>query len=201
MIVQGGQVPEFHIVADPSKMLETQVTVQSILDAISKTNLIDSPGLFENNHQLVLSLVSGQAVTPDEIANIVVKTSPAGTPIRVGDIAHVQNGVLPVYTIVTANGKPAVLVNLNRQPAGNTVAVADAVYKELDSIKKSLPPGIQISSFYDQSELVRDSIASVRDAILDRADSGGNYPGAFFARLGQFAGRGPGDSGDRGALR
>ncbi len=166
IIVQGGQQPEFHIIADPSKMLETQVTVQSILDAVSKSNLIDSPGLFEENHQLVLSLVSGQAVTPDEIANIVVRTSPSGTPIRVGDIAEVQNGVLPVYTVVTANGKPAVLVNIKRQPAGNTVAIADAIYKELDSIKKSLPPGVQISSFYDQSELVRDSIKSVRDAIL-----------------------------------
>ncbi len=166
VIIQGGRVPEFHIVADPSKMLETQVTVQSILDAISKSNLIDSPGLFENNHQLVLSLVSGQAVTPDEIGNIVVKTTPSGTPIRVGDVAEVQNGVLPVYTVVTANGKPAVLINVNRQPAGNTVAVADAIYAELDAIKKTLPAGVQINSFYDQSELVRDSITSVRDAIL-----------------------------------
>ena len=166
VVIQGGQEPEFHIVADPSKLLETQVTVPSLVDAVTKSNLIDSPGLFENNHQLVLSLVSGQAVTPDEIANIVVKNSPSGTPIRVGDIAKVQNGVLPVYTVVTANGKPAVLININRQPAGNTVAVADAVYKELESIKKSLPPGVEIASFYDQSELVRDSIKSVRDAIL-----------------------------------
>jgi CzcA family heavy metal efflux pump len=166
VVVQGGQVPEFHIIADPSKMLETQVTVPGILDAISKSNLIDSPGLFEHNHDLVLSLVSGQAIDPTQIANMVVKTSPAGTPIRIGDIGHVQNGVLPVYTVVTANGKPAVLVNINRQPAGNTVAIADALYKELSAIKKSLPPGIQISSFYDQSELVRDSIDSVRDAIL-----------------------------------
>jgi CzcA family heavy metal efflux pump len=166
VIVQGGQVPEFHIVADPSKMLETQVTVPSIVDAITKSNLIDSPGLFEHNHELILSLVSGQATTPEEIGNIVVKTTPSGTPIRVADIAAVEPGVLPVYTVVTANGKPAVLLNINRQPAGNTVAVADEVYKVLDSIKKTLPPGVKISSFYDQSELVRDSIASVRDAIL-----------------------------------
>jgi CzcA family heavy metal efflux pump len=166
IVVQGGQQPEFHIVADPGKMLQAQVTVQGILDAISKSNLIDSPGLFENNHQLVLSLVSGQAVTPEEIGNIVVKTTQSGTPVRVADIATVQNGVLPVYTVVTANGQPAVLVNVNRQPAGNTVAVADAIYKELESIKKSLPPGVQVASFYDQSELVRDSIRSVRDAIL-----------------------------------
>jgi CzcA family heavy metal efflux pump len=166
VVVQGGQTPEFHIIADPSKMLQTQITVPSIVDAVTKSNLIDSPGLFENNHELILSLVSGQATTPEEIGNIVVKNTPSGTPIRIADIAIVQPGVLPVYTVVTANGKPAVLLNINRQPAGNTVAVADEVYKVLDSIKKTLPAGVQINSFYDQSELVRDSIGSVRDAIL-----------------------------------
>jgi multidrug efflux pump subunit AcrB len=59
----------------------------NILDAIGRSNMIDSPGLIETNHQLVLSLVSGQARTPAEIGNIVVKTTPAGAPMRIGDIA------------------------------------------------------------------------------------------------------------------
>src|SRR5215472_6729914 len=59
VIVQGGQEPEFQITADPGKLLETSVTVTDILDAVRKNNLIDSPGLFEQNHQLVLGLVSG----------------------------------------------------------------------------------------------------------------------------------------------
>jgi multidrug efflux pump subunit AcrB len=96
----------------------------------------------------------------------VVKTTPAGIPIRVGDIANVAPSVMPVYTIVTANGKPAVLLNLFRQPDSNTAAVADAVNAELQQIRKTLPSGVRLESFYDQSTLVRDSIASVRDAIL-----------------------------------
>ena len=51
--------------------------------------MIDSPGLFENNHQLVLSLVSGQARSLEDIAHIVVKTTPLGAPIRIGDVAEV----------------------------------------------------------------------------------------------------------------
>ena len=65
VIVQGGQVPEFEISADPAKMLQTSVTVPNILDAVKRSNMIDSPGLMEANHQLVLSLVSGQTRTPD----------------------------------------------------------------------------------------------------------------------------------------
>jgi CzcA family heavy metal efflux pump len=166
IVVQGGQVPEFQIEPDPGKLLQTQVTIPALVDALSKSNLIDSPGLFENNHQLVLTLVSGQVRTPAEISNIVVKTTQSSVPVRVGDIASVTPSVMPVYTAVTANGKPAVLLNLYRQPDSNTVAVADAVNLELDQIRKALPPNVNLVSFYDQSELVRDSIKSVRDAIL-----------------------------------
>jgi multidrug efflux pump subunit AcrB len=166
VIVQGGQEPEFHITPDPAKMLTASVTVSDILDAVKRTNLVDSPGLLERNHQLYLGLVSGQVRTPEEIANAVIKSTPAGIPVRIGDVAQVAPGVKPVYTVVTANGKPAVLLNINRQPDGNTVQVAQEVHDEIDRIRETLPPGVQIQPFYDQSIIVSESIKSVRDAIL-----------------------------------
>ncbi len=166
IVVQGGQVPEFQVQPDPAKLVQTGATISNILDAIGRSNMIDSPGLIETNHQLVLSLVSGQARTPEEIANIVVKTTPAGAPVRIGDIATVAPSVMPVYTVVTANGKPSVLLSVYRQPDGNTVQVANAIHAEIDQIRKTLPRGVELRPFYDQSELVNDSIRSVRDAIL-----------------------------------
>jgi multidrug efflux pump subunit AcrB len=166
VIVQGGQEPEFHVTPDPAKLLAAGVTVPDILEAVRRTNLIDSPGLLERNHQLVLGLISGQVQTPEEIAATVIKTTPAGIPVRVGDVAEVAPGVKPVYTIVTANGKPAVLLNINRQPDSNTMQVATEVHAEVERIRKSLPPGVQIEPFYDQSIIVGQSISSVRDAIL-----------------------------------
>jgi len=166
VLVQGGQEPEFHITPDSAKLLAANVTVTDILDAMRRSNLIDSPGLFERNHQLVLGLISAQVRTPQQIADIVIKNTPAGIPVRVGDVATVAPGVKPVYTIVTANGKPAVLLNINRQPESNTVQVADEVHAQVEEIRKSLPPGIEIRPFYDQSIIVSDSIKSVRDAIL-----------------------------------
>ncbi len=166
VVLQGGSVPEFEIQPDPAKLLQAQVTVPGILDAVAKTNMIDSPGLVENNHELSLTLVTGQTRDPAEIANIVVRTTPAGVPVRIGDIANVHSSVMPVYTIVTANGAPAVLLSVFRQPEGNTAAVADASGQELAQIRKTLPAGVKIDTFYDQSTLVRDSIDSVRDAIL-----------------------------------
>ena len=73
----------------------------------------------------------------------------------------------PVYTVVTANGKPAVLLNIYRQPDSNTVAVAECkCITKLDAIAQTLPAGVTLQPFYDQSELVSESIKSVRDAIL-----------------------------------
>jgi multidrug efflux pump subunit AcrB len=166
VIIQGGQEPEFQITPDPAKLLTAGVTVTDILDAVRRTNLVDSPGLLERNHQLFLGLINGQVQTPEQIAGTVIKSTTAGIPVRIGDVASVAPDVKPVYTIVTANGKPAVLLNINRQPDGNTVQVADEVHAAIDEIRKTLPPGVEIQPFYDQSVIVSESIKSVRDAIL-----------------------------------
>jgi multidrug efflux pump subunit AcrB len=96
----------------------------------------------------------------------VIKNTATGIPVRIGDVATVEQSVMPVYTIVRAEGKPAVLLNINRQPDSNTVEVANEVHAEVDAITKGLPPGIHLKPFYDQSGIVQDSIKSVRDAIL-----------------------------------
>src|SRR5882757_7467624 len=166
VLVQGGRIPEFQIMPDPARLLSVGVTVPEILDTLKRTNLIDSPGLLEYNHQLVLGLVTGQVQSPEEIGQIVVKNSPAGVPIRIGDIATVTPSVGPVYTVVTANGKPAVLLSVNRQPDSNTLDVANEVHKQMAELLPSLPPGVHLEPFYDQSTIVHDSIASVRDAVL-----------------------------------
>jgi CzcA family heavy metal efflux pump len=166
LTVQGGKVPEFQVTPDSAKLVQTGVTIPNILDAIGRTNMVDSPGLIEENHQLILSLVTGQTRTPPEIGNIVIKTTPAGAPVRIGDVADVGPSVMPIYTVVTARAKPAVLLNIYRQPTGNTVMAASAVRDEIAQIRKELPKSVNLQPFYDQSELVTESITSVRDAIL-----------------------------------
>ena len=144
VLVQGGEEPEFQISPNPAKLLETHVTVTDILDAVRRTNLIDSPGLLERNHQLYLGLVSAQVHTPEEIANIVVKSTKDGVPVRIQEVATVSPSVKPVYTIVTADTKPAVLLSINRQPESNTVEVAQEVHDEVAQIQQTLPHGVHL---------------------------------------------------------
>jgi CzcA family heavy metal efflux pump len=166
IVIQGGQQPEFQVQPDPAKLIQSGVTIPNILDAIGRSNLIDSPGLIEMQHQLVLSLMTGQARNPEEISNIVVKTASNGNSVHIGDLGTVSDSVMPVYTVVTANAKPAVLLNVYRQPDSNTVQVAGAIHSQIEQIRKGLPKTIQLQPFYDQSEIVSASIQSVRDAIL-----------------------------------
>jgi CzcA family heavy metal efflux pump len=166
VVIQGGRVPEFQVTPDPARLQAAGVTVQDILDAIRRTNLVDSPGLIEHNHQLVLGLISGQVRSPEQIGQIVVKTTPASVPVRLGDLGTVATSDAPVYTVVTANGKPAVLLNVNRQPESNTLQVANEVHALMQELGPALPPGVRLESFYDQSTIVHDSISSVRDAVL-----------------------------------
>ncbi len=165
VIVQGGEQPEFELTVDPSKLLRAKVTVPDILEAVRRTNLVDSPGLLEHNHQLFLGLITAQVQSPDEIGDIVIRNV-NDIPVRLRDVGSVGPSVAPVYTIVTADGKPAVLLSLNRQPDSNTVAVADEVHAEIEQIRKSLPASVNLRVYYDQSEIINESIASVRDAII-----------------------------------
>ncbi len=164
--IQGGQVPEFHVIPNTGKLISASLTISDLVNAIQQTNLVQSPGLYEANHQLILSLVGDQASNIDQLAAISVKATPAGVPIHLSDVAQVVPATEPVYTIVTSNGQPAVLLNIFEQPDANTVAVADEVSAAIAQLRANLPAGVTITPFYDQSHFVRDSIASVRDAIL-----------------------------------
>ncbi len=165
VVVQGGQVPEFQVIPNLAQLQASGVTIGDLVSAIQASNVVQSPGLYEADHQLVLALAGAQVHNIAGIRQIVVKTTPAGAPVRVGDVATVQPSETPDYTIVTANGKNAVLLSIARQPTSDTVAVANAVAAQVNELQKNLPPGAKLQIFYDQSQLVRDSIASVRDAI------------------------------------
>ncbi len=163
--VAGGKAREFHVTIDPDRLTAHHVSAQQVVEAIRNSNIIVSPGLIEENHQLELALISGQAKRPDELNNIVVATV-NNAPVMVADVATVAVGVEPQYTIVTADGHPAALVNINRQPDANTVKVVDEVKAALTGMRGQIPNDVRVAAYYDQSLLVRESINSVRDSII-----------------------------------
>ena len=165
VLVQGGQRPEFHVIVEPARMLRAKTSIADILNAANRTNIVDSPGLLNRHHQLFLGLVTGQVHGPEEIGDIVVKHV-NNVPVHIKDVGTPAPAVEPVYTVVSANGKPALLLSVNRQLDSNTAQVADEVHQEMAAIQPTLPAGVEMRAFYDQSNIVHESIGSVRDAIV-----------------------------------
>jgi len=165
VVVVGGKQREFLVTVNPQKLQSYGLSVEDVSSAITKTNFVSSTGLAERNYQIYLTLVDGLYKGLDGIRNTVVDFK-NGTPITVKDVATVQPSEKIEYIRVTADGKQAVLINVIRQPGGNTVAIGQQVRTELDNLKQVIPAGVRIKYFYDQGDFISSSIGSARDSIL-----------------------------------
>lgn len=163
--IVGGRRPEYDVVVDPEKLNSMGMPLTKVVDAIRNSNIIEPAGMVQENYQLYLTTITGMLRTREDVENVVVDVV-KGTPIHIKDVARVMPAEEPAYNIVTANGQPAVLVNVLQQADGNTVSVADSVNQELTEIRRTLPPGVALSTYYDQSILVRDSISGVTESIV-----------------------------------
>lgn len=165
VVVQGGQAPEIAVTADPVRLASLKMSVSDLSDALAKANVVRSAGRFDANFQQFQALVNGQISDIPGLENTVVATR-GGTPIFLRQVASVAPSGEDRTTVVTADGRESVLLNIVRQPAANSVAVAANIKSEADLLQKTLPRGAKLSVFYDQSILINDAVTSVRDSVL-----------------------------------
>jgi multidrug efflux pump subunit AcrB len=161
----GGRTPEYHIIVDPIRLQAANLTLTQVTDALSKNNQISPTGMHEENHTLYLAVVDGLVHNIGEIEEMIVSFA-NGRPTRVRDFARVERGPEPVFNVVTAEGVPAVLLNVRSQPDGSTIDIANGLKEVMEQLRHELPPDLKMATFYDQSLLVRASVRSVWDAIL-----------------------------------
>jgi CzcA family heavy metal efflux pump len=161
----GGHTPEYHVVVDPLKLQAAGLGLQDVSDALAKNNLVAPAGMIEENYHLYLTTVDGRAHSPEDIGNVVIAVRSAH-PICIRDVARVERGPAPAYTVITAQGRNAVLLNVQSQPDGSTMDIAKALQAKLQQLRQELPPDMHLDFYYDQSQFVRDSVGSVWDAII-----------------------------------
>ena len=163
--VQGGAVREFHVAPDQALLASYKLTFDDVTKALSSANVLRVVGRLEDRHKLLLALTSNRLTSVKDISDTIVHSSPNGA-VRLGQVAQVFEGAQPIYMIVTADGHRAVIVQVFQQPSGNTVQIVSEVAEALKNFAPRLPKGVQIHNWYDQSQLITASAASVRDAIL-----------------------------------
>lgn len=161
--VQGGDTAEVEVLADPQRLASAGLAMSDLATAIRTGNVLSAVGQVQDRGRLSLVIADRSLASPAQVGEIVVKASLHGV-VRVKDLATVQRGIVPVWQRIVEDGKPAVLLNIFEQPDGNAVKIAHSVAARLDAMP--LPPGLHLVCWYDQSELVTQSVASVRDAVL-----------------------------------
>jgi CzcA family heavy metal efflux pump len=161
--IQGGAQEEYHVTLDPLKLQALGLALQDVSNAVSAANGVQAVGHLQDRYKLLLALADSRLHDAGQIGDIVLRAGPDGV-IRLKDVARISRSTVPQWVRITANGQDAVLLNIYQQPGGNTVQIARHVRELL--AKTPLPPGAHLASWYDQSTLVVDSAASVRDAIL-----------------------------------
>ena len=161
----GGHVEEFHAVVDPARLQALGLAIDDVSKALAATNVISASGKIEDHYKLLLVLTDASLQSADDIGQTVIAHGSSGV-VRLRDVATIQHASVPEWIRVTADGKDAVLISIYQQPGSNSVQIAADVRAKFAELKAQLPPDIQVASWYDQSDLVVASAASVRDAIL-----------------------------------
>ncbi len=163
--VQGGRRREFQVHLDPAALEGRGLSVGDVVEAIQANHTVRSAGLIERNHELYLALVDGRVHNLDALGKLSIPVAD-GPPARLADLGRLMTADEVSYVHTTANGDSAVLINLIRQPAGNTVAIADGVRRLFEERPDLLPAGVEWTPFYDQARFVSASVHGTIDAIL-----------------------------------
>ncbi len=159
----GGQLEEYRVTVDPDKLQAYGMTMDEVAKVLSSANVLTAVGRIEDHYKLYLGVSDNRLKSLEDVRSTVLRSGPDGL-VRLGNIATVADGSVPQWIRVNADGHDAVLLNVYQQPGGNSVRIAHDIDARLKNYK--LPAGVRMAKWYDQSRLVVDSAASVRDAIL-----------------------------------
>ncbi|HTY06303.1 MAG TPA: efflux RND transporter permease subunit [Gemmatimonadales bacterium] len=159
--VQGSDVHEVEVVADPSRLAGLGLTYDDLAAAIRRATTVSAVGRVARDYRQYLVVTDVEAHTPEDIGAVVLANG-----LRVRDVATVLLGTEDHVRIIAGDGRPAAQISVTRQLGGNTLAIADSVAGAFRGLSAELPPGVQVKAVYDQAALVRDAVHAVRDAML-----------------------------------
>ncbi|MEO8927265.1 MAG: efflux RND transporter permease subunit, partial [Caulobacteraceae bacterium] len=158
---------------DPDRAAARNLTVDDIVAALRGQNVQVAAGaigqapqaIAPNAFQLNVEAL-GRLSTPQQFADIIVKSDAQGRVTRIADVARVELGAQDYTTNAYMNEKPAVALGIQQQPGSNALKTADAVKATMVRLKAAFPPGLSYKIIYNPTEFVRASINEVAKTLL-----------------------------------
>ncbi|EGP43362.1 multidrug efflux RND transporter permease subunit [Achromobacter insuavis] len=157
----GGQRPAVRVQANPMALAARGLQLTDLREAIAKANSNQPKGSFDGPVRSVIMDANDQLQSAQEYRDLIVAWR-NGAPVRLGDVATVEDGAEDRYLAAWVDRQPAVLVNIQRQPGANVIAVADQVKALLPQLTASLPAAVQVRVLTDRTESIRASVRGVQ---------------------------------------
>jgi len=161
--ISGGQRPAVRVHANPTTLASYGLTLEDLRSAISASNVNQAKGSFDGPRQAYNIGANDQLFSSGEYQSLIVAFR-NGAPVRLSDVAEAIDDVENVNQAAWMNETPAVILNIQRQPGANVIAVVDRIKRLLPQLQSSLPPSVKVSVLTDRTTTIR---ASVRDVQFE----------------------------------
>ncbi len=163
--ISGGQKPAVRVQVNPTALSSYGMTMEDVRAAIASSNVNQAKGTFDGSHQSYSIGANDQLLSSDQYRPLIMAYK-NGAPVHLSDIATVVDDTENVRQAAWMNETPAVILNIQRQPGANIIAVVDRVKALLPQLRASLPSAVQVSILTDRTTTIRASVHDVEFELI-----------------------------------
>ncbi len=163
--ISGGQRPAVRIQANPTALASYGLSLEDLRTALGAANVDQAKGTFDGPHQAYTIGANDQLISSDSYRSVIVAYR-NGAPVRLTDVATIFDGAENTKEAAWANKKPAVILNIQRQPGANIIAVVDRIKKLLPQLQAALPASVKIDILTDRTTTIRASVEDVEFTLV-----------------------------------
>ncbi len=163
--ISGGQKPAVRIRVNPSALAAYGLSLEDVRTALGQTNINQAKGNFDGLRQAYTIGANDQILTSSGYRPVIIAYK-SGAPVRLEDIATVVDGAENTHQAAWMNTTPAVIVNIQRQPGANIIAVVDRIKALLPQLRTSIPSAVQVAVLTDRTVTIRASVADVQFSLM-----------------------------------
>jgi multidrug efflux pump len=163
--INGGQKPAVRVQANPTALASYGINLEDIRNAISAANVNQAKGSFDGPAQAYQIGANDQLLNSTDYANLII-TYKNGGPVRLSDIAKVEDATENNLQAAWANKTPAIILNVERQPGANIIAVVDRITALLPKLRLTMPGAVKIQILSDRTQTIRASVSDVTFELI-----------------------------------
>ncbi|ODP30763.1 efflux RND transporter permease subunit [Pandoraea sp. ISTKB] len=164
----GGMVRQYQVVLDPDKLRAFGISQATVTEALSKANQASGGSVVEMAESEYMVRSTAYLRSLDDFRHVVLRTDAGGTPVLLGDVARIQVGPEMRRGVAELNGQGEVAGGVVVMRSGkNALTTIEAVKAKLSDLKRSLPPGVELVTTYDRSQLIERAVYNLKDKLIE----------------------------------